>query len=136
MAAKLFQKGLLPLEYEATTPPTGGRRPTAFWTLRIPDQHKPTSSGFAVFSSHEESEQQDHRKSTLVKPINTPITPLCTSLTTLTWEHVRNAQKIGFALADGLKSSAAPPVSVALSHFLKRWATAIQWDILMDTDHQ
>lgn len=27
----------------------------------------------------------------LVKPINTPITPLCTSLTTLTWEHVRNA---------------------------------------------
>ncbi|CAN8095363.1 unnamed protein product [Discula destructiva] len=27
----------------------------------------------------------------LVKPVNTPITPLCTSLTTLTWEHVRNA---------------------------------------------
>lgn len=26
-----------------------------------------------------------------MKPINTPITPLCTSLTTLTWEHVRNA---------------------------------------------
>ncbi|RKF55442.1 putative RNA-binding protein C17H9.04c [Golovinomyces cichoracearum] len=32
-----------------------------------------------------------HRESLLVKPINTPITPLCTSLTTLTWEHVRNA---------------------------------------------
>ncbi|KAI9047424.1 hypothetical protein LZ554_008868 [Drepanopeziza brunnea f. sp. 'monogermtubi'] len=32
-----------------------------------------------------------HRESVLVKPINTPITPLCTSLTTLTWEHVRNA---------------------------------------------
>ncbi|KAJ9640018.1 Asparagine-rich protein (ARP protein) [Coniosporium apollinis] len=32
-----------------------------------------------------------HRQSVLVKPINTPITPLCTSLTTLTWEHVRNA---------------------------------------------
>ncbi|PKS07953.1 hypothetical protein jhhlp_006565 [Lomentospora prolificans] len=31
------------------------------------------------------------RDSVLVKPINTPITPLCTSLTTLTWEHVRNA---------------------------------------------
>ncbi|KAG7129249.1 putative RNA-binding protein C17H9.04c like [Verticillium longisporum] len=31
------------------------------------------------------------RDSALVKPINTPITPLCTSLTTLTWEHVRNA---------------------------------------------
>lgn len=27
----------------------------------------------------------------LVKPVNTPITPLCTSLTTLTWENVRNA---------------------------------------------
>ncbi|KAK9419060.1 putative RNA-binding protein [Seiridium unicorne] len=34
---------------------------------------------------------QLHRESVLVKPINTPITPLCTSLTTLTWEHVRNA---------------------------------------------
>ncbi|KAI9822651.1 MAG: hypothetical protein M1827_000370 [Pycnora praestabilis] len=32
-----------------------------------------------------------HRESILVKPVNTPITPLCTSLTTLTWEHVRNA---------------------------------------------
>ncbi|KAF2403034.1 hypothetical protein EJ06DRAFT_317715 [Trichodelitschia bisporula] len=32
-----------------------------------------------------------HRESILVKPINTPITPLCTSLTTLTWENVRNA---------------------------------------------
>ncbi|KAL1898371.1 Asparagine-rich protein (ARP protein) [Ceratocystis pirilliformis] len=31
------------------------------------------------------------RDSVLVKPINTPITPLCTSLTTLTWEHVRGA---------------------------------------------
>lgn len=29
-------------------------RPIAFWTLRTPDQHKPTGSGFAVFSSHEE----------------------------------------------------------------------------------
>ncbi|KAJ5597099.1 hypothetical protein N7450_003557 [Penicillium hetheringtonii] len=32
-----------------------------------------------------------HRESVLVKPVNTPITPLCTSLTTLTWEHVRTA---------------------------------------------
>ncbi|KAF2841200.1 hypothetical protein M501DRAFT_1014013 [Patellaria atrata CBS 101060] len=32
-----------------------------------------------------------HRESVLVKPVNTPITPLCTSLTTLTWEHVRNS---------------------------------------------
>jgi inhibitor of KinA sporulation pathway (predicted exonuclease) len=35
--------------------------------------------------------RQLHRQSVLVKPVNTPITPLCTSLTTLTWEHVRNA---------------------------------------------
>ncbi|KAI9889191.1 MAG: hypothetical protein M1814_005707 [Vezdaea aestivalis] len=32
-----------------------------------------------------------HRSSVLVKPLNTPITPLCTSLTTLTWDHVRNS---------------------------------------------
>jgi hypothetical protein len=31
-----------------------GGRPIAFWTLRTPDQHKPSGSGFAVFSSHEE----------------------------------------------------------------------------------
>jgi DNA polymerase III epsilon subunit-like protein len=35
--------------------------------------------------------EQLHHQSVLVKPVNTPITPLCTSLTTLTWEHVRNA---------------------------------------------
>lgn len=34
---------------------------------------------------------QLHRQSVLVRPVNTPITPLCTSLTTLTWEHVKNA---------------------------------------------
>ncbi|CRK43507.1 hypothetical protein BN1723_019221, partial [Verticillium longisporum] len=32
-----------------------GGRPIAFWTLRTPEQHKPTGSGFAVFSSHEEA---------------------------------------------------------------------------------
>ena len=38
-----------------------GGRPIAFWTLRTPDQHKPTGSGFAVFSSHEEvSESSFH----------------------------------------------------------------------------
>jgi inhibitor of KinA sporulation pathway (predicted exonuclease) len=31
------------------------------------------------------------RDSVLIRPVNTPITALCTSLTTLTWEHVRNA---------------------------------------------
>ncbi|KAK6354700.1 hypothetical protein TWF696_003839 [Orbilia brochopaga] len=35
--------------------------------------------------------EEVHRESVLVRPVNTPITPLCTSLTTLTWEHVRNA---------------------------------------------
>lgn len=32
-----------------------------------------------------------HHQSVLVRPINTPITPLCTSLTTLTWDHIKNA---------------------------------------------
>lgn len=32
-----------------------GGRPIAFWTLKTPDQHKPSGSGFAVFSSHEEA---------------------------------------------------------------------------------
>lgn len=31
-----------------------GGRPIAFWTLRTPDQHKPTGTGFACFSSHDE----------------------------------------------------------------------------------
>lgn len=31
-----------------------GGRPIAFWTMRTADQHKPTGTGFAVFSSHEE----------------------------------------------------------------------------------
>jgi hypothetical protein len=31
-----------------------GGRPIAFWTMRTPDQHKPTGTGFAIFSSHEE----------------------------------------------------------------------------------
>ncbi|KAL9065741.1 MAG: hypothetical protein Q9161_008025 [Pseudevernia consocians] len=35
--------------------------------------------------------EEIHRESVLVKPVNTPITPLCTSLTTITWEHVRTA---------------------------------------------
>ncbi|KAH6872069.1 hypothetical protein B0T10DRAFT_533335 [Thelonectria olida] len=32
-----------------------GGRPIAFWTLRTLEQHKPTGTGFAVFSSHEEA---------------------------------------------------------------------------------
>lgn len=35
-----------------------GGRPIAFWTLRTPEQHKPTGTGFAVFSSHEEVRRQ------------------------------------------------------------------------------
>lgn len=32
-----------------------GGRPVAFWTLRTPDLHKPTGTGFAVFATHEEA---------------------------------------------------------------------------------
>ena len=35
----------------------------------------------------------------LVRPTNTPITPLCTSLTTLTWEHVKQAGSFRDAIA-------------------------------------
>jgi len=31
-----------------------GGRPTTFWTLRTPDSHKMTGSGYAMFSTHEE----------------------------------------------------------------------------------
>ena len=34
---------------------------------------------------------EKHRGNLLIRPINTPITTLCTNLTTLTWEHVQNA---------------------------------------------
>lgn len=32
-----------------------GGRPIAFWTMRTPDQHKPTGFGFAMFASHDEA---------------------------------------------------------------------------------
>ncbi|EMR09107.1 hypothetical protein PNEG_02451 [Pneumocystis murina B123] len=32
-----------------------GSHPIAFWTLKTPDQYKPTGIGFAIFSSHEEA---------------------------------------------------------------------------------
>ncbi|KAG5520002.1 hypothetical protein PMAC_001078 [Pneumocystis sp. 'macacae'] len=32
-----------------------GGHPIAFWTLKTPDQYKPTGIGFAIFSSHEEA---------------------------------------------------------------------------------
>ncbi|KAG4303415.1 hypothetical protein PCANB_000284 [Pneumocystis canis] len=32
-----------------------GGHPVAFWTLKTPDQYKPTGIGFAIFSSHEEA---------------------------------------------------------------------------------
>ena len=42
--------------------------------------------------SHSDTDKRQlHHQSVLVRPLNTPITPLCTSLTTLTWEHVKNA---------------------------------------------
>lgn len=37
-----------------------GGRPIAFYTLKMPDQHKPTGTGFAVFSSHEEVSADEH----------------------------------------------------------------------------
>ena len=45
-----------------------GGRPIAFWTLRTPDQHKPTGSGFAVFSSHEEVRLSLHPLSDIPRP--------------------------------------------------------------------
>ncbi|KAK5162918.1 Asparagine-rich protein (ARP protein) [Saxophila tyrrhenica] len=47
--------------------------------------------GWVVVDARDPNLPELHRESVLVKPVNTPITPLCTSLTTLTWEHVRNA---------------------------------------------
>lgn len=47
--------------------------------------------GWVVVDAKDPNLPELHRQSVLVKPVNTPITPLCTSLTTLTWEHVRNA---------------------------------------------
>ncbi|KAK3115974.1 Asparagine-rich protein (ARP protein) [Teratosphaeriaceae sp. CCFEE 6253] len=47
--------------------------------------------GWVVVDARDPSLPELHHQSVLVKPVNTPITPLCTSLTTLTWEHVRNA---------------------------------------------
>ncbi|KAI6949199.1 hypothetical protein KC321_g18644 [Hortaea werneckii] len=47
--------------------------------------------GWVVVDARDPALPELHHQSVLVKPVNTPITPLCTSLTTLTWEHVRNA---------------------------------------------
>ncbi|KAH9831058.1 RNA binding protein (Arp) [Teratosphaeria destructans] len=47
--------------------------------------------GWVVVDARDPNLSELHHQSVLVKPVNTPITPLCTSLTTLTWEHVRNA---------------------------------------------
>ncbi|KAK5116195.1 hypothetical protein LTR62_008521 [Meristemomyces frigidus] len=47
--------------------------------------------GWTVVDARDPALPELHHQAVLVKPVNTPITPLCTSLTTLTWEHVRNA---------------------------------------------
>lgn len=47
-----------------------GGRPIAFWTLRTPDQHKPTGTGFAVFSSHEEVRHELHHS--IPWPVKSP----------------------------------------------------------------
>ncbi|KAK6439330.1 Asparagine-rich protein (ARP protein) [Oleoguttula sp. CCFEE 5521] len=47
--------------------------------------------GWVVVDARDPNLAELHHQSVLVRPTNTPITPLCTSLTTLTWEHVKNA---------------------------------------------
>lgn len=58
-----------------------GGRPIAFWTLRTPEQHKPTGTGFAVFSSHEEVSQYPSN-------INLP-PPFCFFCTHPSWTACR-----------------------------------------------
>lgn len=48
-------------------------------------RHLPAASAGKCTANHNVS-QQLARDSVLVKPVNTPITPLCTSLTTIQWE--------------------------------------------------
>ena len=62
-----------------------GGRPIAFWTLRTPDQHKPTGSGFAVFSSHEEVSQTCRLPVPSLKP---QLATLYTCLLPISYHHL------------------------------------------------
>ncbi|ODV95337.1 hypothetical protein PACTADRAFT_42611, partial [Pachysolen tannophilus NRRL Y-2460] len=64
----------------------------------------------------------------LIKPINAPITPLCTNLTALTWEHVRNAGTLKDAinkLDDFLKEE------VIAKNLEFSFVTLNSWDLRM-----
>ena len=78
------------------------------------------------------SDTQLHHQSVLVRPINTPITPLCTSLTTLTWEHVKNAgsfrdaiNSIDAYISDKLLDKNAGPSATPKFAFV----TLTPWDL-------
>jgi len=66
-----------------------GGRPIAFWTVRTPDQHKPTGSGFAVFSSHEEVSPTSLVHHYIVKPAIV-IRSWCQRLTSTSFSFMKN----------------------------------------------
>lgn len=55
-------------------------------------------------------------KSTLVRPLNTPITPLCTQLTGITWEVAQKGESLQQAVSQVTASSSpdSPPIFVCL----------------------
>ncbi|CAG7978607.1 unnamed protein product [Penicillium nalgiovense] len=67
-----------------------------------------------------------HRESVLVKPVNTPITPLCTSLTTLTWEHVRSAGTFRDAIS---RFDAFAQEHLTSKHLEFAFVTLDSWDL-------
>ncbi|KAJ5114129.1 hypothetical protein N7456_002663 [Penicillium angulare] len=67
-----------------------------------------------------------HRESVLVKPVNTPITPLCTSLTTLTWEHVRAAGTFRDAIS---RFDAFATEHLTSKHLEFAFVTLDSWDL-------
>ncbi|KAJ5919584.1 hypothetical protein N7454_009419 [Penicillium verhagenii] len=67
-----------------------------------------------------------HRESVLVKPVNTPITPLCTSLTTLTWEHVRSAGTFRDAIS---RFDAFASEHLTNKHLEFAFVTLDSWDL-------
>ncbi|KAK5733728.1 Asparagine-rich protein (ARP protein) [Elasticomyces elasticus] len=88
--------------------------------------------GWVVVDARDPSLPELHHQSVLVKPVNTPITPLCTSLTTLTWEHVRNAGDFRAAILafdayakDSLNAKDAGPGDAPTFAFV----TLTPWDL-------
>ncbi|AOA63142.1 Putative RNA binding protein [Komagataella phaffii CBS 7435] len=66
------------------------------------------------------------RGSVLAKPFNTPITPLCTSMTTLTWESVKNAGSLKDAVEELSRFIDSNLVSNGLSF---SFITLNAWDL-------